>query len=141
TGALSASSTSLTGASRGGGRNGDVSMRCRGGGGGGGARDPAGWSPWRAPPGPPPRLQLVLAAPHHDVGAGLAVLEDRVLEAALPLVDRAEVEVDLRVVLGQLERLQDRQLRVLEPVQLQVDEAEVVEERVGLGALRGQLAV
>jgi hypothetical protein len=87
------------------------------------------------------RLELVLDAPHHDVGAGLPVLEDRVLEAALALVDRAEVEADLRVLLRELERFQEGQLRVLEAVELQVDQAEVVEERVGLGALGRELAV
>ncbi len=85
--------------------------------------------------------ELVLDPPHHEVRAGLAVLEDRVLEAAQPLVDRAEVEVDLRVLAVQLERLQERRLRFLEAAELVVDEAEVVEERVGLGALRDELAV
>ena len=58
-----------------------------------------------------------------------------------PLVDRAQVEVDLGVVARQLQRLQERQLGFLQAVELEVDEAEVVEERVGLGALGGELAV
>jgi hypothetical protein len=68
-------------------------------------------------------------------------LVDRVGVALQPLVDGAEVEVDLVVVPGQLERLQERELRLLEAVELEVDEAEVVVERRHLGALRGQLAV
>jgi hypothetical protein len=78
---------------------------------------------------------------HHQVGAGLAVLEDRVLEAPQPLVDRPEIEVDLGVLAVQLERLQESRLRFVEPAELVVDEAEVVEEGVGLRALRHQLPV
>jgi hypothetical protein len=75
------------------------------------------------------------------VGARLAILVDGVLVALQPLVDRAEVEVDLRVAVRELERLLERRLRVLEPPQLEAHEPEVVVERVGLGALRDQLAV
>src|SRR5262249_27996910 len=46
-----------------------------------------------------------------------------------------------RVVLRELEGLQERVLRVLEPVELEVDEPQVVEERVGLGALGHELAI
>jgi hypothetical protein len=45
------------------------------------------------------------------------------------------------VVLGQLQRLEERVLGLFEPVQLEVDEAQVVVQRGDLGALRGQLAV
>ena len=48
---------------------------------------------------PRPRPQPPLQPLHHQVGAGLPVLVDRVLVAVQPLVDRAEVEVDLRVAL------------------------------------------
>ncbi len=87
------------------------------------------------------RLQASLQPLHHDVGARVAVLVDRVLVPLQPLVDRAEVEVDLRVALRQLERLQERRLGVLEPVELEADEAEVVVQRVRVGALRDELAV
>ena len=84
---------------------------------------------------------LVLHPAHHQVRSRLAVLVDRVLVAVQPLVDRAQVEVDLGISLGELERLQEGRLRVLQPVQLEVDQAEVVVEDVGVGALRHQLAV
>jgi hypothetical protein len=87
------------------------------------------------------RGDLVLDPPDHEVRAGLAVLVDRVLVLVEPLVDRPEVEVDLGVVAGQLQRLHEGRLGLLEAVQLEVDEAEIVEEGVGLRALRGELAV
>ena len=95
----------------------------------------------RRPAGFAPACDLALHALHHEVRAGLAVLVDRVLVALQPLVDRAEVEVDLRVVLGQLERLEERRLRVLEAAELEADQPQVVVEGGGLGALRDQLAV
>ena len=84
---------------------------------------------------------LALDPAHHDVGPGLAVLVDGVLEAVQPLVYRAQVEVDLGLVLGQLEGFEEGRLGVFEAIQLEGDEAEVVVEGVGLGALRHQLAV
>jgi hypothetical protein len=78
---------------------------------------------------------------HHDVGAGLPVLVDRVLVPVQLLVDRAQVEVDPGVALRELQRLQEGRLRVLQAAQLEADEAQVVVEGVGVGALRDELAV
>ena len=87
--------------------------------------------------GAQPHLQAL----DHQVGPGLPVLVDRVLVAVEALVDRPEVEVDLRVALRELERLQERGLGVLQAAQLEADEAQVVVQGVGLGALRDELAV
>ena len=94
----------------------------------------------RGRPGPAGR-DLVLDATHHEVRAGLTVLVDRVLKPVQPLVDGPEVEVDLGVVPIELQGLQEGRLRLLETPELEADETEVVEEGVGVGALRGQLAV
>jgi len=82
-----------------------------------------------------------LQALDHEVRPGVPVLVDGVLVAVQLLVDRAEVEVDLGVALGQLQRLPEGRLRLLQPSLLEAHEAQVVVEGVGLRALGDQLAV
>jgi hypothetical protein len=67
-------------------------------------------------------------------------LVDRVV-AGGALVDRPEVEVDLRVALREIEGLEERRLGVLRAAELEADEAQVVVEGVGLRALGDELAV
>ncbi len=87
------------------------------------------------------RRDLVLDASHHDVGACLAVLEDRVRIAVEALVDRSEVEADLRVLPRDLQGSEERRLGIFEPAELEADEPEIVVEGVGFGAFGDQLPV